>query len=568
MKDLAPIILFVYNRPWHTRQTLEALKCNDLAEESILYIFSDGPKKNADKEDLKKIQEVRSLIKEENWCGEVKIVERGENFGLADSVIGGVSKVINIHGRVIVVEDDIIAGKYFLKFMNEALDLYESEKKVYGVSGYQFSPSKEIKQSTYFLPIMSSWGYGTWADRWKKINFNGEELLKIVENRNIGNNLNFGSIDYYRMLKDQVGNLNNSWAVRFYVFMYLENGLFLYPNKSLLLNIGFDGTGVHSGFSASSHYKNEKSYNNEIKLEKIEVGLNDEVVYNSKLGTFDLPPYKKNTFKETIKGVLPPVFTQFIQRKKKNRFRQEEQSQPIPRYTQTTVNLQGIEIEIPDIASYKFMYKEIFNQEIYKFYTGKKDPYIIDGGANIGLATIYFKQLYPNSEIISFEPDPIIFKILSNNINKFNLEGVELIPKGIWNKEGDIEFWSEGADGGMISEIDKSKLGSNNIKVVSLKSYLNRSVDFLKLDIEGAETIVLRDIQEKLGNIQRIFVEYHSFVGQPQTIDEIFKILIKAGFRLHISTPGLSSKTPFVHLNTYNDMDMQLNIYGYKEDTN
>jgi len=123
-RNLAPVILFVYNRPWHTRQTLEALKNNDLAEESILYIFSDGPKKNADQQDINKIQEVRCLIKEENWCGEVKIFESRENFGLADSVIRGVSKVINIHDRVIVLEDDIVVGKYFLTFINSGLEVY------------------------------------------------------------------------------------------------------------------------------------------------------------------------------------------------------------------------------------------------------------------------------------------------------------------------------------------------------------------------------------------------------------------------------------------------------------
>lgn len=561
-KCLAPVTLFVYNRPWHTRQVLEALKLNELAEDSVLYIFSDGPKRNAGQEELNKIEEVRSLIREENWCSETKIIERKVNFGLANSVIQGVSEIIRKHGKTIVLEDDIVTGKHFLKFMNDALDQYESEKKVFGVSGYQFSPSKEIKQSTYFLPIMSSWGYGTWADRWNQINFNGEELLEMVENKKIGDKLNFGSIKYYQMLKDQVRNLNNSWAVRFYVSMYLKSGLFLYPNKSLLVNLGFDGTGVHSGSSASSHYKNTNHFNDTIKIKKIAVGLKEKIVINSKLGTYGVSPSKKNVLKETLKRILPAKFIQFVQKKKKNEYWQKEQIGSIPRYTKTTVNLQGREIEIPDVASYEFMHKEIFLHEIYKFHTGKKEPYIIDGGANIGLATIYLKQLYPHSKILAFEPDPEIFQFLKSNILKFHLDGVELLEKGLWNQECFIGFYSEGADGGLIAETES---GSDRIKVVSLKSYLQQPVDFLKLDIEGAETIVLEDIKNDLDKVDRIFVEYHSFINQPQSIGDILKILIDAGFRLQINSPGLSSLSPFMKVHTYNNMDMQLNIYGYKE---
>lgn len=565
MRDLAPVILFVYNRPWHTRQTLEALKLNELAKDSRLIIFSDGFTENANKQEINKVKEVRSLIREEKWCGEVKIIERPENLGLAASVILGVTEVIEEHGRVIVLEDDIVTGKYFLKFMNEALNIYESEKRVYGVSGYQFTPSKEIKESTYFLPIMSSWGYATWADRWSQINFNGEELLEIVKNKKIGDKLNFGSINYLKMLKDQVDNLNNSWAVRFYVSMYLKNGLFLYPNKSLLRNIGFDGTGIHSGLSASSHYKVKGNFNTEIKIIKSRVRLIDAIVINSRLGSFGISRIKQNKIKGILKGVLPFGLIQFYQHKMKNRDKAKEKKQQIPRYTNTTINLDGKEIMIPDITSYKFMHEEIFKHEIYKFYTSNKEPFIIDGGANIGLATIYLKQIYPYSNIVAFEPDPKIFQLLKNNITQFGLDRVELIEKGIWNKTGISEFCSEGADGGLISNLDKTQYASNKIKVTSLRPYLKQQVDFLKLDIEGAETVVLRDIQYELKNVKRIFVEYHSFVNQNQTLSEIIEILTKADFRLYIDSPGLSSRSPFVKLNTYNNMDMQLNIYGFKE---
>ena len=237
----------------------------------------------------------------------------------------------------------------------------------------------------------------------------------------------------------------------------------------------------------------------------------------------------------------------------------------IPRYTETTIVLKGREIKISDSASFLFMHNEIFDQNIYKFKSSNPNPYIIDGGANIGLASIYLKFLYPDSEIVAFEPDPSIFDILKSNIEAYNFTGIELIQKGLWNEDTSISFKSEGADAGLIATLDKTVIATDSIKVISLKPYLKKTVDFLKLDIEGAETVVLKDIENDLDKVERIFVEYHSFVGQKQTLNEIIDILTKANFRLHVSSPGIMSKSPFIKLNSYNNMDMQLNIYGVKE---
>lgn len=236
----------------------------------------------------------------------------------------------------------------------------------------------------------------------------------------------------------------------------------------------------------------------------------------------------------------------------------------MPRYTKCTVMLNGKKIEIADNASFKFMHKEIFKQEIYKFNCNKESPLIIDGGANIGLATIYFKQLFPKSKIIAFEPDKEIFELLKMNIGSFNLDRIELINKGLWHKNTTLPFTPEGADAGFITELYNSTEGKEKVNVVSLKPYLKQNVDFLKLDIEGAETVVLQNIKDELDNVERIFVEYHSFVGKEQTLNELINILAEANFRLYVSSPGVSSKSPFVKISKYNNMDMQLNIYGFK----
>lgn len=270
-----------------------------------------------------------------------------------------------------------------------------------------------------------------------------------------------------------------------------------------------------------------------------------------------------------LRRLLAPELIQFLNRKLKRKIKNEEINfLEIPRYTKTTVDLRGHQIIIPDGASFQFMHKEIFVEEIYKFKTLNPEPYIIDGGANIGLATIYLKLLYPSSKLIAFEPDANIFDILKTNVESFNFNNVELVKKGLWSENTELLFISEGADAGLVADIDTTAIPTETIEVTSLVPYLKFKVDFLKLDIEGSETIVLKDIKDCLNNVDRIFIEYHSFVGQDQSINEIIDILIKADYRLHISSPGLSSKSPFVNVHVYNNMDMQLNIYGFKKNLN
>lgn len=237
----------------------------------------------------------------------------------------------------------------------------------------------------------------------------------------------------------------------------------------------------------------------------------------------------------------------------------------VPRYTRISANIEGKNYEIPDSASFMFMYEEIFKGEIYKFKTQNEKPYIIDGGANIGLAILYLKQLYPESEIVAFEPDPEIFNILRLNLTTHGFDRVNIINKGLWDCDTNLNFLSEGADAGLLKGSDHDCNSSFEVPVVSLKPYLNKPVDFLKLDIEGAETAVIKDIAKDLKSVKRIFVEYHSFLDEKQTLDEILKILKEANFRLYISSPGIASKRPFIKINTYNNMDMQLNIFGIKQ---
>jgi len=235
----------------------------------------------------------------------------------------------------------------------------------------------------------------------------------------------------------------------------------------------------------------------------------------------------------------------------------------IQRYTPAVTGILGQEIAMVDAASFLFMYGEVFEQQIYKFTAKTARPRIIDCGANIGLSVIYFKQLCPQSQITAFEPDSSVFNVLKENLAVFGYGDVECVPKALWDTEAEHSFLHEGADGGRLPRKEDSG-DIRKVPTVRLRSYLNETVDFLKLDIEGAETIVLKDCADLLCNVENLFVEYHSFVNEPQTFNIVIDIMSRAGFRLHIHPP-LVSPQPFCHRNIHFGMDMQLNIFGFRE---
>jgi len=241
---LTPIILFVYNRPEHTKKTLESLKINELASESSLFIFSDGNKNERDKNN---VDEVRNYLSKISGFKEIKITLRDKNLGLADSVISGVTKVIEKYGKAIVLEDDIVTSPYFLKFMNEALDFYENDKRIYSISGYNF-PIKIPETYThpvYISPRPSSWGWATWKDRWEKADWNIEKSFNVYDKKEIRNIMDKAGKDLAPMLLKSIERKIDSWAVKLAFTQLKSNSFCLFPIKSLTRNIGADATGTN-----------------------------------------------------------------------------------------------------------------------------------------------------------------------------------------------------------------------------------------------------------------------------------------------------------------------------------
>ena len=258
----APIVLFVYNRLDLTKQTVEALQKNELANNSHLFIFSDAAK---DKNIELKVNRVREYIKNINGFKKVTIFERKENWGLANSIINGVTKIVNEYGKVIVLEDDLVTSPYFLRFMNEALEMYKDEAKIASIHGYIY-PIKNLPE-TFFIKGADCWGWATWKDKWSIFESNGKKLLNEIRKKNLEREIDFNdSYDYIKMLKDQIKGKNNSWAVRWYISVFLQDMITLYPGQSYVQNIGFDNDATHCKGKTDFFNVN---LNNKFKLLKI-----------------------------------------------------------------------------------------------------------------------------------------------------------------------------------------------------------------------------------------------------------------------------------------------------------
>lgn len=273
MNELAPIILFVYNRPFHTKQTVEALKNNELAEKSELFIYCDAAKNELATESVK---QVKSYVNTIDGFKNVTIVEREKNWGLANSIIDGVTKVVNKYGRVIVLEDDLVTSPYFLKFMNDALENYKDKKNVWHISGWGYPIEPTGLDDVFLWKFMNCWGWATWSDKWKYFEKNTDDLISTFTKDDIKRfNLN-GYENFWSQVLDNKKGKINTWAIYWYATIFKKDGLCLNPVKTFVENIGHDGSGENC--NANDSFKSSMNTSNNINF--ITILEENELVVN------------------------------------------------------------------------------------------------------------------------------------------------------------------------------------------------------------------------------------------------------------------------------------------------
>jgi acetyltransferase-like isoleucine patch superfamily enzyme len=240
---LAPIALFAYNRPKHLARTVAALLRDPLAGASDLHVFCDGAKSPAAEA---AVREVRAVVRSITGFRSIAVVEQTHNIGLANSIIAGVTALCDRFGRAIVLEDDILVTPGFLDFMNAALARYVDDARVMQITGYMFPVRSGVSRNALFLPLISCWGWGTWKRAWDRFDADMSGYARVQSDRAMQARFDLSeSYPYFDMLQRQRRGELDSWGIRWYLSVFLRDGLVLWPPRSLVANIGFDGSGTH-----------------------------------------------------------------------------------------------------------------------------------------------------------------------------------------------------------------------------------------------------------------------------------------------------------------------------------
>lgn len=283
--ELAPIVLFVYNRPELTLSTLQHLSENREAGESTLYVYCDGPKANATPEQVALVKQAREVVHSRQWCKEVVVLEAEKNKGLATSVIDGVTEVIAKHGKVIVLEDDLAVSPYFLQYMNDGLWKYEQNEKVIAIHGYLYpiEMPADYKPATFMIHDPGCLGWGTWSRAWNKFERDTETVIEKIKKSGLKRAFDFwGGYPFFRMLHQQKNGKVSSWAIRWRATAYLNDMLTLYPVKSLVRHDG-------NVASATHHFMEHDYTYTEIYQERIpveDIPVSNYLLIEKKFGTF------------------------------------------------------------------------------------------------------------------------------------------------------------------------------------------------------------------------------------------------------------------------------------------
>jgi len=302
---LAPVVIFVYARPEHTKQTIESLANNSLVDETEVYIYSDAAKNDKAQPCVKQVREYIDTMAQRNLFKSLHIIKAETNKGLASSVISGVTEIIEQYGKVIVVEDDLVSAPDFIQYMNDALNYYEEDNRIWSICGYTFKMNipAEYNHDVYLSYRGGSWGWATWRDRWGKVDWKVTDYPLFKKNKKFRARFNLGGRDMANMLDRQMQGMIDSWAIRWCYAQSKLDMLTVYPVVSRIRNIGLDGTGTHSGIS-SKYDAIIGDGNNRCRFEMINLDRRIVKLFRDQFGTeFDYFVINMKTYIKKLLGM-------------------------------------------------------------------------------------------------------------------------------------------------------------------------------------------------------------------------------------------------------------------------
>ena len=291
MKNLAPILIIGFNRPIHFRKTLNALSRNELAKNSTLFISIDGPRDARDERKQKLIY--KTIHKSCSNFKSIKIIKNKSNKGLALNIVDSVSNVLNKYNKIIVLEDDLITSKSFLRYMNNALDFYQHKKRIWHINGHNINDFKERKNEIFLWRFMNCWGWATWRDRWENFEKDPKSIIKSFDKKMIYRFNLDGTCSFWDQIKQNNSGKLNTWAIFWYAIIFKNDGICVSPWCSYIRNIGLDGSGTNC--------KEESSARKNILLKQSGIFNGLEIEIENK-HDFELmkKQYKKPFFKKIL----------------------------------------------------------------------------------------------------------------------------------------------------------------------------------------------------------------------------------------------------------------------------
>jgi len=303
MDFFTPIVFFAYNRPRHTEQVLQALKLNEFADKSNLFIYVDGPKPSASVEEIKKIEQVRLIVQQEKWCKNVELHISTENSGCRNSIIRGITEVLQRFEEVIILEDDILTSPFFLRYMNTTLEYYKNKRSVFSISGYNLPENHLIipgdyEYDVYVSPRLLNWGWGIWRDRWEQVVWDKDFIPEFSTRLNQVEAFNRGGEDLTNMLLEEFDGKTDAWDIQLAYTHFSLHMVSIVPTHSYTQNIGLDGSGVHCYNLNSSKNDLHLSVNNPRLLDVL---YEDKRILNGLYSAYY--PKKRPLWKKIINSI-------------------------------------------------------------------------------------------------------------------------------------------------------------------------------------------------------------------------------------------------------------------------
>ena len=543
----APIALFAYRRPDHLARTIEALRANPEASTTILYVFSDAARDDAAQAD---VAAVRALIAATEGFAQVQPVYRESNFGLARNITSGVSHVLSRHERVIVVEDDIVVSKHFLRYMNEGLELYQDQPRVGSLSGYAYPTAADLAE-TYFIRGADCWGWATWRDRWRHFEPDGRTLLTELDARDLSHAFDLdGAMGYRGMLIDQIEGRNDSWAVRWHASCFLKDMLILYPGRSLVRNIGNDGSGTH--FTQATDVFDSDVSERPIRLGGIAIEENSEA--REAIRRFhspepaDAPGVEPTRERPPSRSLLRRVARRVLPRRARDLLLALRYPPVPPAAVAETPPAAASPDPVEPAPAIRYRGLMELDRKIEK-YLDFNGGFFVELGANDGLfqSNSWYYETYRDWRGVLIEPAPNLFLECRKNRSErthvtcaacVSFDYADEFVKIVYSNAMSVSMGVETdlADPQAHAELGRQFLRPGEtvftfgalarpLDAILAEASAPRLIDFLSLDVEGAEIEVLKGVDHDAYRFRHMLIECRD-------IARLESYLVPLGYRL------------------------------------